>query len=341
MQYASMAPMERWGEWGQPQGTFQPFDFALAAAVALNFGDLSAGAGIKGFWQDLDGRAAQGFAVDLGGRFFFPGHNLAASVKLENIGPPVKFLVQADPLPFAVRIGLDFRPLADWIFAMDLLAPAADSPSLHLGGEYSWQATPDFTIRPRAGLRTVNAPHLGFGPGLSCGLGLVYQGMSVDYAWLPFGALGGIHRISLSAALRNGREKPAPAIPKATPAPSPQPKKNPQPSRPLGPEPLHDSKPELELLPVAPAPEPAPTPAPALQTATEKPKPVATVAPQSEQDYWLSFYIGKARNYLAQKKYFTAKTYCDLADRWNPNHPPLVELKQEIARHLKSPGSEP
>ena len=121
----------------------------------------------------------------------------------KNLGTPVKYSFQSDPLPSSAHAGVAYKFLEDDLTAaLDLEYRLTEGLAVvHLGGEY-WIHTgmrtgPEQTldVAVRAGYRT------GYGetsaPGVSFGLGVVYSALGMDYVFMPFGDLGSTHRISL------------------------------------------------------------------------------------------------------------------------------------------------
>jgi outer membrane protein OmpA-like peptidoglycan-associated protein len=97
-------------------------------------------------------------------------------------------------LPSAARIGAAFR-VTNFSLVSDVLLPLDNNPSFHLGGEY----TALNTIIFRAGYKTgpQDLFSLGFLSGLCLGMGVHVGLFDVDYAFVPYGDLGSVHRVGV------------------------------------------------------------------------------------------------------------------------------------------------
>lgn len=76
--------------------------------------------------------------------------------------------------------------------AMDINFPADSSPSIRIGGEYTFANG----ISIRSGYRTGTG--FDFPSGLCGGLGYDSNEYRIDYAFVPYGSLGNTHRVSLT-----------------------------------------------------------------------------------------------------------------------------------------------
>jgi hypothetical protein len=147
--------------------------------------DAEIGLGLKYMSSLLGSQQAYTGAADIGLRAtVYP--NVAASLSLLNLGPPIKYIDTADPLPASARAGL----AGDWALSKtDHLVLAADGEALadgttrlHLGAE---NRLADI-LALRAGYILGQAGDL---TGLSLGIGLVLDQDSLmfrfDYAYEP------------------------------------------------------------------------------------------------------------------------------------------------------------
>lgn len=173
------------------------WDLTLGAALAVQPGrwlaDLpeplaQADAGVTLRWVRshlgrVDGDA---FAADLGLQAPL-GEGLRGGVALLNLGTPMKFLQEADPLPTLVQAGVlrSFEPL--WGHQLnvlaDLEAPFLGALRLHFGLE-DWMG-PGFALR--LGYLLDDEQSLNNGPTAGFGLRLNQEGLvfSFDYAFRP------------------------------------------------------------------------------------------------------------------------------------------------------------
>lgn len=205
--YSSQSPQTSYNAIGDATGRFTPADLALGGWYAHRLGRVALAAGLKLIRSSLAERSGSTGAADLG---VLARHvtdlgdaplDLGASVV--NLGPPLKLGQSADPLPLAGRLGslVRFSPRFD--AALDIVLPVDNDPSVSLGAEARFPASLAGSAKPwNASLRggydaSRNRGVEGFA-GLSLGAGLDFARLRLDYAWLPFGDLGSVNRISLA-----------------------------------------------------------------------------------------------------------------------------------------------
>lgn len=144
------------------------------------------GVNIKYVRSHLSRFDADSVAADVGLRSDL-GEGLIGGVSLLNIGPPVKFIDVADPLPATLLLGISrgFDPLFgnQLALAVDMEAPLQGNLRLHFGGE-DWLGK-GFALR--AGYLLDNGDSLnGFTAGF--GIRLNQEGLlfDLDYALRPY-----------------------------------------------------------------------------------------------------------------------------------------------------------
>lgn len=202
-------------------GTFGASDLALTLAWAGNLGlrEHKVGIGVKIITESIDENQSFSFGVDIGNQLLISKtrwyRNLAKTsavanfipstigLSFKNIGTPVKFFNQNDPLPLTASVGLAYKFLEDDLTAsLDLDYQTVESLMvIRAGGEY-WidtgiRGAPDqmLDVALRAGYRT--GYDSSSAPGFSFGAGMRYGGLGLDYVFMPFGDLGVTHRVSL------------------------------------------------------------------------------------------------------------------------------------------------
>jgi hypothetical protein len=324
LNYLSMLPLERLDASGESEGTFQPADLALNLAYARAWPGLALGVNVKVISEDLDGVVATAYALDVGGLVPLAGDTLRLGWALQNLGTPVKFVQQADPLPVTVRAGLAWWLMPGLLAAAEIAAPWDHAPAWHLGGEYQTALSSELALSVRAGFKTANAAGTGAGSGLAFGLGAAYSGLTVDYAWVPFGALGSIQRLALTAAF--GERGVPPARTAAAPPETPALKTSAQ-----------VAKPAAVIVPQAetPAPE-APAISKTAAPAADAPEPDPEAKNISADQYaqWVEQYRTRAMVNFEAGKYYTAYTYCKQALAWDPERRDLQDLLDRIKTRL-------
>lgn len=182
---------------GSGLGQFGGRDTAVGAGYGRTVGaGLSLGLGLKYIRSQLDSYSAGAAAVDAGVRYrpdAWPQLSLGAAA--QNMGGTVRFQAQSEELPLKLRAGAAWT--ARWGKSSALLAFEAVKPRRG-------------KAEPAAGLEVRPAPalalRLGYqgrndaGLALTAGVGAAAGSWRGDYAFVPFGALGNVHRLSISFA---------------------------------------------------------------------------------------------------------------------------------------------
>ncbi|MFA6093316.1 MAG: PorV/PorQ family protein [Elusimicrobiota bacterium] len=205
-------------------------DLALGAGYGLRVGDaLALGLGGKFIRESIAGVSAQGYALDLGA-LYDPSliEGLTFGAALQNVGPAIRFQKARENLPLNMRAGAAYGVLVRdrrCSIALDFSKERSESTAFMSVGLEVFPAE-------RMPLRLGYSSRNDAGPGITAGIGYQLADFSVDYAFVPYGALGNAHRISATvrwggsvSARREPVLKPA-ALPKriipvspATPVP--------------------------------------------------------------------------------------------------------------------------
>ena len=170
-------------------------DMALGGGYGQALGEsISVGAGAKFMRETIDNVSASGFAADAGvlaSVESLPGLSLGASVL--NVGPAVRFQAKKENLPMLGRAGASYAFAAaktNNVVTFDLTKTRTDKLRFGCGAE----AVIEKLMAFRLGFTTRNDA----GIGITGGVGFIWKTLSVDYAFVPFGDLGNVHRISLT-----------------------------------------------------------------------------------------------------------------------------------------------
>lgn len=92
--------------------TYDYLDLAASATYARSFGDrLSLGATAKVVNEAIDGESASAVAFDFGSLYNVGPMNWQLAARLSNLGTPIQFYNQANPLPLTFSIGSSFYPV--------------------------------------------------------------------------------------------------------------------------------------------------------------------------------------------------------------------------------------
>jgi long-subunit fatty acid transport protein len=186
---------------GQPTGTFlvDGIIFSLGYATWVS-GNLSMGANLKtvytSFYTDISSR----FAVDLGGLYRSPIDSLYLGFVARNIDTGMSFAGQSNPLPLNLRAGLAYRMLRDkLIISSDVSEyPKYGKINLSAGMEYRIGKRDKSGFALRAGYTNENVGQIQGVTGISIGFGLNSDKMGFDYAWVPYGILDDVQRVTFT-----------------------------------------------------------------------------------------------------------------------------------------------
>jgi hypothetical protein len=206
--YASQGKQTAYNAVGDASGSFTPSDLALGAWYARRLlGPLSLGGGVKIIRSSLDDRSATTAALDFGllakhvADFGDSPIDLGASIT--NVGPPMKLGGTSDPLPARVRAGAQWRLSPSFDAGLDINLPVDQDPFVTLGVEGRIPASAVGSKKPwiialRGGYDQSRTRGVEGFTGFSAGAGFDFSALRFDYAWIPFGDLGSVNRISIA-----------------------------------------------------------------------------------------------------------------------------------------------
>ncbi len=181
-------------------GSFSASDLAVTLAYAKadilpdSMKGLDGGFSVKFIRSAIDSKTAFAAAVDAGA-IYHATKKMNFSLVVQNLGSKMKFEEESDPLPLNLRVGALYKASPDFNVTAEVSEYLQDEkfyPSI--GAEYWFRKA--FALRGgyKFGYDTAN---LGAAVGLSLGFGIKVAGLGVDYAFLPFGDLGNIHRLGM------------------------------------------------------------------------------------------------------------------------------------------------
>lgn len=178
-------------------GNFGANDMAVSLAYAAReiapaaLPGLDGGFAVKVIRSEIDSKSAVAVAVDAGA-IYKATPKLNLSLALQNLGTGMKFDEESDPLPLNLRAGLLYKATPNLNAVAEVNEYINDEQVYPaLGCEYWFRGALALRAGYKFGYDTAN---LGNEVGLSLGFGVKVQGIGVDYAYLPFGDLGNIHR---------------------------------------------------------------------------------------------------------------------------------------------------
>jgi hypothetical protein len=191
---------------GNDRGTFRPRDYVAELGWGQSVYDLSdsevdVNVGVSGRWLHSDYLVhADGYSGDIGmqARFYHGNHAYDFSFVAQNIGLGQSFINRRDTTPFQIRLGGGMQPIRSLTLAVEAVAPSNNVAYGAFGTEYAIEMTRNLKAALRFGFNSQTLEDLGAPTTLSCGGGLSAGNMSFDYAFVPFGILGDVHRFSIS-----------------------------------------------------------------------------------------------------------------------------------------------
>ncbi len=174
--------------------SFSGSDIVGGVSYSRRWGDFSAGMTAKAIRLEIDDSIANAQAIDLGlqwrpetaGWFNYEAGavlaNLSSRVDGEEDG-------ESDGLPRLLKGGLRLMPGLGLKVDLDVEHRLVSHQTDIMGG-VEWNATPNFALR--AGYNASQDVD----DGISAGIGVRLARMSLDYAFVPFGEFGDLHRVS-------------------------------------------------------------------------------------------------------------------------------------------------
>jgi hypothetical protein len=198
IQYSSTSNFDQIDASGNDLGGVENYDLVLLAGGGLRLSKtLGLGLNAKTFNSRLAEFRSRGFAVDLGLQSQVHPR-FALGVALLNVGGQEAYDQVADPLPTLFRLAARSLLLQDEEGLIQMGAQldrpwSTNGPiTLSLGAEYWYHGIVAFRSGWRFGVDV--------GP-FSLGMGIKWQGFSLDYAYNSLGDLGPTHRLSAGAEL--------------------------------------------------------------------------------------------------------------------------------------------
>jgi len=181
--YVDMGDIEGRDEEGNPTGVFGASDTHLFAGYASKFKNISWGITAGWLKDKIEKDTETTFLGNIG--FLYPvSDRFTLGAVAQNIGSKLG----SDPLPLTFKVGVASK-LKALTLALDIAKPQDNEIYYCLGAEW-W-------LREVLALRVGYKTNQDIGQGLTAGLGYKFGRICLDYAYVPYGDLGDIHRISL------------------------------------------------------------------------------------------------------------------------------------------------
>ncbi|MCX5785180.1 MAG: PorV/PorQ family protein [Elusimicrobia bacterium] len=176
----------------------KPADTAVSLAYAFDVNGVKAGIAGKYIHSRLT-RTASTLTGDFGALSpALLNRKLRLAFIAQNVGGSLKFDRESDALPLNIKLGSSFSVTRKFLAAFDVNFPRDNKPYAGLGAEYITFFGDDLKLAGRLGFNSRTLGGISGLTGLSAGVGIIFRRAALDYAFLPFGALGCTHRISIT-----------------------------------------------------------------------------------------------------------------------------------------------
>lgn len=210
--FNSYGSFERTDRTGNPLGEFGSQDLAVTLGWGGELGEgFSAGVGGKIIFSSIDEYSSAAVALDGGLYFEDTTSNIQAGLSLLHLGGQISsFGEESEDLPLDLKLGVSHQlrglPLLLAVNFSRLLDDSDDFlarfSSFSVGGEFRLSNP----LRLRVGYNNRIREDISFGGskglgGLSLGFGVAVDQYRFDYAFNSLAGIGGLHRITLNAAL--------------------------------------------------------------------------------------------------------------------------------------------
>lgn len=175
---------------------YSSYDLALgfSYAQAVNR-DLFIGTTLKLVTENVELYNGRTNMMDVGVLYRYLD-NLSFAGCVQNIGTKFVLGRREETIPLIVRVGSKMT-ISNLLLNLDLVKPIDNNLNINLGGEYNLNRT--FVIRAGYKYRLGGNDLIDGINNISMGLGIKYQSLKFDYAFVPYGDLSpATHRVSLN-----------------------------------------------------------------------------------------------------------------------------------------------
>jgi hypothetical protein len=199
-QYLSYGSIQQLDDTGLQTGSFSPADMCVSLSYAAKYEGVDLGVNVKYISLKIVD-SASAYAADIGAQYKVLDNKLTLGLAAQNMGTQIKFINEADPLPFNIKLGGAYTINSNWLAVLDVNAPIDNAVYFGAGAEYCYKVKEKMALIGRIGYNTENIQTGGLN-GVTGGIGIGYAGYCLDYAFVPYGDLGNTNRISLSIAFK-------------------------------------------------------------------------------------------------------------------------------------------
>lgn len=210
LSYMNAGDIQQTDVGGNSLGAYNPRDYVGIISLAMKtngpfdpdeLGFFSIGINAK-ILKSCIIEKAEAFAIDagiLGKSIFRSGDkNIRFGFAVQNLGPKIKFDKEEDSLPLTLKAGMALESKKRLLLSGDVVFPKSNQPYIAIGFEYRMNVLNKTSAALRFGGNTLTLNSLEGLNGLSAGLGVKLNVVSIDYAISGFGELGSSQKISIS-----------------------------------------------------------------------------------------------------------------------------------------------
>lgn len=197
LRYFYSGGMKKVDEYQQEYGTFGVYHIDLNVGKGFFYKDIGLGISLKGVYTSIDSLNALGIGVDVGAMYRIPDPGVQLGFAVKNIGYGLKAFIESQEMfPYEITLSAAKVFDAGWV-GLDLVKPAVLGFGVRVGGLY--QINPLLNVKASYStlLSAIRTEGIGFLAGLTVGLGISKDRLTVNYSYSPYFDLGGGHRISI------------------------------------------------------------------------------------------------------------------------------------------------
>jgi hypothetical protein len=197
LRYFYSGSMKKVDEFQQEYGTFGVYHIDINVGKGFFYRDIGIGVSLKAAYASIDSLNALGIGLDIGAMYRLQDPGVQIGFAVKNIGYGVKsFIESQETFPYEITLSAAKVFDAGWV-GLDLVKPAVLDFGARLGGAY--QITPLLNVKASYStlLSAIRTEGIGVLAGLTVGLGITKDRLTVNYSYSPYFDLGGGHRISI------------------------------------------------------------------------------------------------------------------------------------------------
>lgn len=197
LRYFYSGSMKKVDEFQQEYGTFGVYHIDINVGKGFFYKDIGLGISLKAAYASIDSLNALGIGVDIGAMYRLQDPGVQVGFAVKNIGYGVKSFIESQEMfPYEITLSAAKVFDAGWV-GLDLVKPAVLGFGARLGGVY--QVHPLLNVKASYStlLSAIRTEGIGFLAGLTVGLGITKDKLTVNYSYSPYFDLGGGHRISI------------------------------------------------------------------------------------------------------------------------------------------------